>query len=402
MPETLLTPDTLSKQTYLAPQKREHIQQNIRALEWALRGRSMHMGMDMPHDIPIPGFAPPEPEILRESLEKEQALLEASTPPELSAFEKNKLYRRVKELDELITHDMPTYDMMEVPTMNNVEHHMAWERLHKQHILERRAILRILDPDNESTFFTSVEQLRTTTAPKGNPRQFFQKFDYLQFQEVAEEQLQVIDDESYIRFLQLKNLHWADMTICKELGWSKEVFNAAMTRWRQAIMEGSYTKFLELQAAGCPAATIRELLGWSQDLYDEAMQRWQTSTGGQVPVSRETPAPAPAAQPMGAEDVATLATPWFAPAAKHNDALEASRKIAATLSQRMALLDLRPSDLAKHLQVHHLTLGRKLTGKATLTPEDVQRITAYLDACEVERGYTSPDEIPLGGDPAAA
>ena len=414
MTESLLTPETLSKQTYLAPQKREGIKQSIQSLEWALRGVSMYGGMDMPRDIVFPGIAPPEPEILRDSLEKDQALLQSSTPPELSGVEKNHLYRRLKDLDAVITHDMPTYDMMEIPTMSNVEHHMAWEKLHKKHILERRNILRILDSENDSPFFTSVEQLRTSTPPKGDPRRFFQNFDYMQFQEAKDEELAVVDDESYGRFLELKCAGWAEMTICKQLNWPKETYNAAMTRWRKAITDGSYTKFLELQAAGRPASEIREFLGWSQDFYEDAMGRWQASIG--TPPQGETPTTAQPAtvsykmdepltpSPPAPATLQVPDTPWFAPKVEQETVKAKSAEAGQYLLERMQRLDVRVYDIAKTLQVHHLTLGRKLHGKgsATLTPEDVAALTTTLDQIERERGYAPPAHPPLGGNPASA
>ena len=401
MADSLLTPETLSKQTYQAPQKREQIKANIQSMEWALRGVSMYGGMDMPRDIVFPGQAPPEPEILRDSLEKEQQLLQASTPPALSAIEKNKLYRRLKDLDETITHDMPTYDMMEVPTMTNVEHHMAWERLHKKHILERRSILRILDADNDSPFFTSVEQLRTTTHPKGDPRRFFQNFDYMQFQEVKEEELAVVDDDSYGRFLELKLAKWSDATICKQLNWPQETYNAAMTRWRKAITDGSYTKFLELQAAGKPTAYIKDVLGWSQDLYEDATMRWRESVGAPPQDGAHASAPTPSVSYKidDADATQALDSPWFAPETVKKEAKKQSVKIAEQLGIRMKMLDISNATMAKKLHLHHLTLGRKLAGKATLTSQDIKDISAMCDMIERERGYVSPDDIPLGGDP---
>ena len=401
MAESLLTPETLSKQTYLAPQKREQIQGSIQSLEWALRGVSMYGGMDMPRDIHFPGMAPPEPEILRESLERDQQLLQASTPPTLSAIEKNKLYRRLKDLDETITHDMPTYEMMEIPTMSNVEHHMAWERLHKKHILERRNILRILDVDNDSPFFTSVEQLRTATPPKGDPRRFFQNFDYIQFQDAKEEEFAVVDDESYGRFLELKLAKWSDATICKQLNWPQETYNAAMARWRKAITDGSYTKFLELQAAGKPTAYIRDVLGWSQDLYEDATARWRESVGiaPQDDATDASPAPAVSYKIDDPEATKALDSPWFAPENIKKEAKKQSAKIAEQLGIRMKMLDIPNGVMAKKLHLHHLTLGRKLAGKATLTSQDIKDITAACDTIERERGHVSPDGIPLGGDP---
>ena len=409
MAESVLTPDNLSKQTYLAPQKRQHIKENIQSLEWALRGRSMFGGMDMPRDIAFPDHNPPEPWIIQDSLDKEQALLSASTPPEASPLDKNKLYRRLKDLDELITHDMPTYEMMEQPTMTNVEHHMAWEKIHKPHILERRSILRILDTDNDSPFFTSVEQLRTATPPKGNPRRFFQSFDYIQFQDAKEEELSVIDDGSYTKFLELKLRNWTEMTICKEMGWPRELYNAAMSRWRKALLDSSYIKFLELQAHHRSAPEIQEILGWTQECYDEAMARWRESVGDAVqePIiisasqangmrtAPETSATVPQQTPLTVPD-----TPWFAPKAEQEVAQTKSAQVGEVLLQRMELLELKVSEVAKMLQVHRLTLGRKLRGKAPLTPEDVVGLTTLMDKIERERGYVDPDAIPLGGDPA--
>lgn len=399
MADAVMAPEQLSRQVYLAPQKRQQIKENIQSLEWALRGRSMFGGMDMPQDIAFPDHNPPEPEILRESMEKEQQLLEASTPPTVSPLEKNKLYRRLKDLDELITHDMPSYDMMETPTMSNVEHHMAWEKLHKKNILERRSILRILDADNDSPFFVSIEQLRTATPPKGNPRRFFQNFDYIQFQEAREEELSIVDDTSYTKFLELKLRNWTEMSICKEMGWARELYNAAMSRWRKALLEGSYIKFLELQANRRSPAEIQAILGWPQETYDEAMQRWRESVGdaGAITESEANGTRTCDATPS----LEVPDTPWFAPAADIAVTKTKSAQVSEVLRQRMELLDISVADAAKALKVHQLTLGRKLRGKVTLTPKDVKELTGLLDKIERERGYVDPDAIPLGGDHAA-
>ena len=425
MAESVLTPENLSKQVYLAPQKREQIKGNIQALEWALRGRSMYGGMDMPNDVPVFGYTPPEPDILRESVSRDRALLEASTPPDLSTVEKNRLYRRLKDLDAAITHDMPSYDMMEVPRENHVEHHMAWERTHKSAILERRSILRILDPGNDSPFFTSIEQLRTATPPKGDARKFFQQFDYIEFQEQTEEDLQVVDDTSYGHFLELKCAGWAEKTICKEMNWPKELYDVAMRRWRKAVTDGSYTKFLELQAIGRPAAEIRELLGWSQDFYDDATERWKHSVGmpaqtasalGERPPPRVAPAvadtPLYAAGSPGQEhpvsepqDISIPDTPWFAPQREQDLALERSAQLGEMFTHRMTLLGLRVTDVATRLGIYRLTLGRKLAGKSTaaFTPDEAQALTALLDGIAHERGLVDPTDIPLGGQaPATA
>lgn len=398
MSQKALTSAFLQKQTYLSPQKREQIRENIQSLEWALRGQSMHRGMDMPRDVPIPGYSPPEPEILQESLDKEQALYAASTPPAVSPLEKNRLFRRLKELDEKIKHAMPTYDMMEQPTMNNVEHHMAWERQAKPLILERKAILRVLDPDNDSTFFTSVEQLRSSTPPKGNPAKLFQNFDYIQFQQTTEATLNLLDDEGYSRFLELKCAGWADATIQKQLGWTRELYNAAMTRWRQAIVDGAYTKFLELHAAGQSGEAICALLGWTHDEYEAAVQRWHGSI--EMPERPAALEPVPEAKedapPLEATEFQRMDTAWQDLTAQAGAAVEVPSvdvKTVQRLARRLSKLNLGTIEVAKAVGIYAGLLGRKLSGSVALSPAEASALTAYFDKIEQERAAARSNEM---------
>jgi len=274
-----ISPESLSRKTYQPPRKRETIKATIRQLEWALGGRSMFDGQKIDDfSSSVSGFSPPNSAEIRQTLEGNKRTYEEITPPEnVPPLVKNRLYGRLKELDELIKYDMPTHDMMWKDIPGNVEHHMAWEEKNKKYILERRNILYLLDPQNDGDHFTTVEMLRSNTPPKGDPRKFFSNYDYIKWEEEAEAAVRTLDDDIYYRFLELKCAGWAGATICKELNWDKDVYEQAMSRWRKSITDNAYSRFLELKAAQWPASKIREHLGWSQAFYDEAEERWRES-----------------------------------------------------------------------------------------------------------------------------
>ena len=241
MPETAvletLDVEALSRKTFLRPHQREELQREIQTLEWALKGHSMHDGRPMPH------FAtdadPADPEVLQESLERNQSMLQRHDPLAVNVdpMVKNRLYRLMRDLEGKIQADMPSYEMMERPTPVNVDWHMAWEKTHKKNVLAWKAIRRILEPNNTEPNFTNVELLRRSEHPKGDPRKYWQHFEEISFSERVEEEINQLSDEQYLEFLKLKALEWSAVTICKQLGWHRETYELAMARLRGAVPE---------------------------------------------------------------------------------------------------------------------------------------------------------------------
>lgn len=76
----------------------------------------------------------------------------------LSSMEKDRLFRRKKELESEVAHGMPTHTEMWKPTPENVEKHRAWEKANTTRIGELKQISRRLEPDNPNA--GRIEHLR--------------------------------------------------------------------------------------------------------------------------------------------------------------------------------------------------------------------------------------------------
>lgn len=237
-PQELSVPELASK-NYLRAEQRNQLEDSIRRTE------SMLANAERSVDV-----APEDLESLAKQLGREKEMLEAGTPPEYDLNSKRKIYQIKNDLEARFTHVIPTFTQMERARPDDQDFHIAWERTHQQDVLAWKTCLLILDPHNTEPNFLSVSRLRSDTV-KGDPRAFRLGFDNMDWnQEVEADLSATLDDASFYQFLALKSADWAEATICKQLGWSKDLYAVAMRRWRESL------PVLPLEANGTHVETI--------------------------------------------------------------------------------------------------------------------------------------------------
>lgn len=175
-------------------------------------------------------------EMAEKCLQSDQKMLDNGTPQDYAGGVKNALFKRLDVLEEEIKHEMPTFEMMERPLPTNVDWHIAWERRNKEKILAWKAIRRVLDPMNDNPNFTNVEILRSHTPPKGDPRKYWQGFDTTRWKDdITEDMLETIDDEQYLRFLELRAVNWSKKSIMKQLTITEKQFELCHERFLRVM-----------------------------------------------------------------------------------------------------------------------------------------------------------------------
>ena len=93
------------------------------------------------------------------NIKKDKATLEKNAPVKFSGgAEKDKEYRRAKELEEKIKQGMPTDSEMRMSPPGTISKHLAWNRENKERIAEYKGIQRRLEPDNPNA--ANIERLR--------------------------------------------------------------------------------------------------------------------------------------------------------------------------------------------------------------------------------------------------
>jgi hypothetical protein len=212
----------LAKKNYLVPSQRRQIEESINHLEFMLKDQETRE------------VAMPNTDRIYANMQRDRQMLAEGTPPDYTPREKNQLNALRKKLEQDIQYGMPTADMMERPTPNNVDLHVWHEKANIERIKAWKNTCRSLDPLNDEPNFTSIARLRPSTPPKGNPRKYWQGFDAISWEERVEETMgTTIDDETYQTFIELKLLGWTSRTtICKELGLTVPMYEAAMERLR--------------------------------------------------------------------------------------------------------------------------------------------------------------------------
>ncbi len=221
VPDKDISVATLAKKSYLVPSQRRQIQESVDHLNFMMK------------DPETREVAMPNTDRLASNLNKDLRMLEEGTPPNYDALTKNKLNTLRRKLETDIQHGMPTADMMERPTPNNIDLHIWWERENVERIAAWKAVCRSLDPNNDEPNFTNIARLRPSTPPIGNPRKYWQGFDAITWEKDIEEHLDItIDDDTYRTFLELKLLEWAPANIKRELGLTDAMYEAAMERLR--------------------------------------------------------------------------------------------------------------------------------------------------------------------------
>lgn len=86
--------------------------------------------------------------------------LEDNSPPIVSGQTKDALVGRLRELEENIRGGMPTVEVMRRNPPGAVDMHDRWAKRTKDMQIERKNILKVIDPDNEDKDYCSVEMLR--------------------------------------------------------------------------------------------------------------------------------------------------------------------------------------------------------------------------------------------------
>lgn len=232
MPETPSI-QSLARMVLFSPMQRQKIETSIAHNEYLLNSPEMRGAIHVA----------PDTELLTFNIERDRAMLQSGTAPEYDPATKNKLFAlgnaivdRLKSDEDFLTHDE-----MERPLQHNVTRLRRWEQRNKQHFLALKTIRRILDGANDDPDFTSIVQFRKDTPPLGNPRKYWTGFDNVEWTKNVEEQLaEEIPEDLYARFLELKVLDWAKLTIMKELEMSPVVFDACQARFarmRQGLRE---------------------------------------------------------------------------------------------------------------------------------------------------------------------
>lgn len=104
--------------------------------------------------------------IKRETAIKKE--LRLGRAPELEGDTKDALQNRLKSLETTIKDGMPPNEVMRRNPAGAVDWHMKWEKANKNLILERKNILRALNPGNTDKDLTNVEMLRPSLGLSGD------------------------------------------------------------------------------------------------------------------------------------------------------------------------------------------------------------------------------------------
>lgn len=220
------TIQSLARQVYFAPQRRQRLQQNVDHLEKVRHDAATH-----------PIGAAVNMEQLAQCIEQDRAMLDAGTPPEYDVRTKNKLYALRNQIIEAVSSDQDflTHDEMERPTSQNVTRLSRWNQRHAQKFLALRSINRILDSGNDDPGFGSVAQFRDYTRPMGNPVKYWQGHDDIAWSASVEDDLAAsVDDGLYMQFLELRMADWAAVNIQRKLSIAPKVYDACLRRWQQS------------------------------------------------------------------------------------------------------------------------------------------------------------------------
>ena len=107
----------------------------------------------------------------RANLNKRKAVLTRElrhgVPPEIDGATKDALGKKLKHLEKQIADGMPTHEAMRRNPAGAVDHHMKWEEYNKSAILERKNILRVLNPGNKDKDLCNIDLLRKSQIPIG-------------------------------------------------------------------------------------------------------------------------------------------------------------------------------------------------------------------------------------------
>ena len=88
--------------------------------------------------------------------------LEENSPPPISGEVKDFLSKRLQQLNEEIRAGMPTTEVMRRNPPGAIGQHERWQNANKDKVLERKNILKLIDPENDDPDYCSIEMIRPT------------------------------------------------------------------------------------------------------------------------------------------------------------------------------------------------------------------------------------------------
>lgn len=300
MKQDVAVVDQIANLSIHRPHQSESLRREIRALEWALNGRSEHDGQPMPQFSNGAGEDAGNREYIQESLSRTRKLYETHAAERwherFNGYEKNVIYQELKRAEREIVEGMPTHEMMQEPTSSNVDWWMAWHKEKKKQILFWRNARRILDPRNDNHNFGNVDTLRKHELTGADPRRYWSGFEQIAFTELAEKAIDQVSDDQYYVFLTLKAQDWAPMNIMRKLGWTKPTYEAAMARLRVSAGQPE------------PEAAVEESV---EDVDDPIVDDIEPDDDDEAAVVEETAGASPAHLPVETAPLLT-SSEWHA------------------------------------------------------------------------------------------
>ena len=313
----ILTVDALSQFRFGKPEDIRRLEREQQEIHWSLEGRSQYDGERLfGEDLPsrLQGGNAPDQDHLRTLLVKNAQTLDAMRPPrDLTPIQRRKYASLERELREDLQRGMPSVGMMNDPTEYNVEMNMAWQEYKAKKGIAWMNTRQILDPTNDSPFFTSIETLRPTDPPRVDLRKLRMNWDNIAFLDKEEKFDVTLDDDVYQEFLRLKVLDWSDKGIMRQLGLTRaalEVANAKLMAERQAAREEREEEDAEPMSRQdrTDYARLEEALGPDPDEEDDEAEEDEGERGDreeEEPVEEPEEVAAPPGTPVEAGAVAT-------------------------------------------------------------------------------------------------
>ena len=133
----------LPKHVPMTPQQRERIKEDIAHMKAAVQTGRLQFTQHM-----------------KEQIRRQEAMLQDGTPPELTPEQRDVATTRVKTLNEEIKAGMPTEREMNKKVADTLDRHMEWEKANKEKVLERKKLLRMIDPENDLPNYANIEKIR--------------------------------------------------------------------------------------------------------------------------------------------------------------------------------------------------------------------------------------------------
>jgi hypothetical protein len=239
----ILSVNQLAQFRFAKPEQVRSLEREQQELSWALNGRSQYdgellFGELMPERLQ--GGTAPDQDHVRTLMEKNKATLAASRPPtDLTPMQRSKYAALERDLRQEIQEGMLSNDMTNNPTEYNIDMELAWQYHKSKKAIAWMNVRQMLDPTNDSPFFTSIEALRPTNPPTVDLRKLRQNWDNIAFTDAMERAEIEIDDALYSQFLRYKAMDWSDKGIMRELGLSRAGLEVAMARLMAERLEAS-------------------------------------------------------------------------------------------------------------------------------------------------------------------